>query len=177
MRCQEDLIDSHHCVLCRENRWFLLVRSIFWFKGLPNNCLTSLVISLISFLPECFSSQPLGMINGKIADNQITASSHAPGFPPNKARARGNSCWRSANNTLGEYLEINFGRKRFVYTVEIDKDPQADSWTEQFFLEYYTGTVWRNVSRPYGGVRVGVVLTSSSFSTTWSIIFKLRIFF
>ncbi|XP_074633810.1 retinoschisin-like [Acropora palmata] len=103
---------------------------------------------------ECFSSQPLGMINGKIPDNQITASSHAPGFPPNKARARGNSCWRSANNTLGEYLEINFERKRFVYKVEIDKDPQADSWTEQFYLEYYTGTVWRNVSRPYGAVTI-----------------------
>lgn len=164
MRCQEDLIDSHHCVLCRENRWFSVMHSIFWFKGLLNNSFTPLVISLISFLPECFSSQPLGMINGKIPDNQITASSHAPGFPPNKARARGNSCWRSANNTLGEYLEVNFGRKRFVYKVEIDKDPQADSWTEQFYLEYYTGTVWRNVSRPYGAVTVGVVLTSSYFS-------------
>lgn len=135
-------------------------------KGLLNNCFRPLVISVISFLPECSSRQPLGMINGKIADNQITASSNAPGFPPNKARARGASCWRSANNTLGEYLEINFGRKRFVYAVEIEKDPQADNWTKQFFLEYYTGAVWRNVSRPYRGVTVGVVLTSSSYSAT-----------
>ena len=97
------------------------------------------------------------MTTGKIPNNRITASSHAPGYPAFKARARGPSCWRSAKNTLGEFLEINFGKKRYVSGIEIQGDPHADNWTEQFYLAYSMGSVWRNVTRPYQGVKVSVL--------------------
>lgn len=93
---------------------------------------------------------------------QVTASSHAPGYPAFKARARGPSCWRSAKNTLGEFLEINFGKKRYVSGIEIQGDPHADNWTEQFYLAYSMGSVWRNATRPYQGVKVSVLNFSGS---------------
>ena len=101
--------------------------------------------------PECSSSEPLGMYSGRIRDNQITASSHAPGYPAYKARTRGYSCWRSADNTLGEFLEINLGEKRHVKGIFIQGDPLADNWTEQLFLAYSLGSGWENVTSPHQG--------------------------
>ena len=103
---------------------------------------------------ECSSNRRFGITTGEIPDNWITASSHAPGYPAYKARARGPSCWRSAENIPGEFLEINFGKKRYVSEIEIQGDPHADNWTEQFYLAFSVGSVWRNVTRPHQGVKV-----------------------
>ncbi|XP_068685159.1 coagulation factor VIII-like [Montipora foliosa] len=108
---------------------------------------------------RCYVNRPLGMSNGEITDNQISASSYASGYPPYKARLGGTSCWRSANNTLGEFLEINFGRKRHVRQLKIEKDPQEENWTENFYLECYSGSVWSNLSGPYQGVKEGQTAT------------------
>jgi len=106
--------------------------------------------------PECAIYRGLGISNGKIPNSQITASSHAPGYPAYKARVYGPSCWRSANNTLREFLEINLGKKRYVSGIETQGDPQADNWTEQFYLAYSLGSVWKNMTSPYIGVRVSI---------------------
>lgn len=94
------------------------------------------------------------MTSGQINNNQITASSHAPGYPAYEARMEGSSCWRSVNNTLGEFLEINLGQRRYVNGVTTQGDPQADNWTKQFYLAYFADFVWRNVTSPYQTVRV-----------------------
>lgn len=98
--------------------------------------------------------QSLGMQNGKILDSQITASSRVIGFEAFKARLKGPSCWRSAKNSSGEFLEINLGEKEYVKAIKTQGDPQEDNWTEQFYLAYTLGAVWKNVTSPYYGVKV-----------------------
>ncbi|KAL9963496.1 hypothetical protein ACROYT_G027007 [Oculina patagonica] len=106
---------------------------------------------------DCLDSlmqyQPLGMQNGKILDSQITASSQVTGFEAFKARLYGSSCWKSAKNSSGEFLEINFREKEYVKAIKTQGDPQEDNWTEQFYVAFTLGSVWENVTWPYHGVK------------------------
>ena len=98
--------------------------------------------------------KPLGMQNGRILDNQITASSQVTGFEAFKARLHGPSCWRSAKSNSGEFLEINLGEKEYVKAIKMQGDPLEDNWTEQFYLAYFLGAVWKNVTWSYHGLKV-----------------------
>lgn len=97
---------------------------------------------------------PLGMQNGNILDGQITASSQTVGFESFNARLYGSSCWKSAKNNSGEFLQINLGEKKYVKAVKMQGDPQGDNWTEQFYMAYSLGSVWKNVTWLYDGVKV-----------------------
>ena len=98
--------------------------------------------------------RPLGMKDGSILDRQITASSEVPGFEAFKARFDGSSCWRSANSSLGEYLEVNLGREEYVKAVGTQADPLQDSWTEKYYLAFFLGLGWKNVTRRFKDVAV-----------------------
>ena len=90
------------------------------------------------------------MQSGKIRDNQFTASSHAKHFEAFKARLHGQSCWRSVQNDTGEFLEINFSsQKTYVNGISTQGDPQADNWTQQYYVAYYWGSVWKNLTQAY----------------------------
>ncbi|KAJ7392557.1 hypothetical protein OS493_010203 [Desmophyllum pertusum] len=90
------------------------------------------------------------MQSGKIRDNQLTASSHAKHFEAFKARLHGQSCWRSVQNDTGEFLEINFSsQKTYVNGISTQGDPQADNWTQQYYVAYYWGSVWKNLTQAY----------------------------
>lgn len=98
--------------------------------------------------------RPLGMKDGNITDGQITASSEVPGFQAFKARFDGSSCWRSAKSSLGEYLEVNFGRKENVKAIKTQADPLQDNWTEKYYLAFSLGLGWKNVTSQLGRVAV-----------------------
>ena len=98
--------------------------------------------------------RPLGMNDGSITDGQITASSEVPDFEAFKARFDGSSCWRSANSSLGEYLEVNFGRKEYVKAIKTQADPLQDNWTEKYYLAFSLGLGCKNVTRQFGRVVV-----------------------
>lgn len=114
------------------------------------------VILLDSVSPTDCSApyRPLGMKDGNITDGQITASSEVPGFQAFKARFDGSSCWRSAKSSLGEYLEVNFGRKENVKAIKTQADPLQDNWTEEYYLAFSLGLGWKNVTRQLGRVEV-----------------------
>ena len=88
------------------------------------------------------------MYSGKIPDKHITASSKSPLYPAYKGRKGGISCRRSANDTLGEFLEIQLGQRRNIKGIATQGDPQDDNWTEKFYLSYTLGSVWKNVTEP-----------------------------
>ncbi len=68
------------------------------------------------------------MQSGKILDSQITASSHQPRFEAFKARLKGPSCWKSARNVAGEFLEVTFlSQKKYITGIETQGDPHADN--------------------------------------------------
>ena len=94
------------------------------------------------------------MKDGNITDGQITASSEVLGFQAFKARFDGSSCWRSAKSSLGEYLEVNFGRKENVKAIITQADPLQDNWTEKYYLGFSLGLGWNNVTHQLGQVAV-----------------------
>ena len=92
------------------------------------------------------------MQNGQILDSQITASSHKPNFEAFKARYLGLSCWRSNRNVIGEFLQVNFlSQRKYIAGLKLHGDPNADNWTEMFYLAYSLGSVWNNVTHQQDG--------------------------
>ena len=92
------------------------------------------------------------MENGQILDRQISASSHQPNFEAFRARTEGPSCWRSKQNVIGEFLEVNFlSQKKYIAGMKLQSDPKADNWTEMFYLAYSLGSVWKNVTDQQDG--------------------------
>ena len=92
------------------------------------------------------------MQSGKVLDSQITASSNVPHFEAFKARLNGPSCWKSAQNDTGEFLEVNFWHQiKYITGIRIQGDPQADNWTEQFYVAYSLGSAWKNVTQQQQG--------------------------
>lgn len=69
--------------------------------------------------PESFTilhrdcSQPLGMENGQIKDDQVTASTYFPHHEPHEGRlnAKGGQAWHARYTTGTEYLQIDFRRE------------------------------------------------------------------
>ena len=107
------------------------------------------------------------MQNGKILDGQITASSHLINFEAFNARLYGSSCWRSARNNSGEFLEVNLGRKEHVKAIKLQGDPLEENWTTQFYLAFSLGSFWKNITWPYHGVKVETQCISVANRMAW----------
>lgn len=127
-----------------------------------SRCVKQDVYNLSPWNPHCYfpladCSAPyrsLGMQNGKILDSQITASSQIINFEAFKARLYGSSCWRSARNNSGEFLEVKLGQKEYVKAITTQGDPREDNWTTQFYVAFSLGSFWKNITWSYHGVKV-----------------------
>ena len=102
--------------------------------------------------PESFKilhqgcSQPLGMENGQIEDDQITASTYFPKYEPYEGRlnAKGGRAWHARYTTDTEYLQIDF--KREVNITAVATQGQS---TNAYYVAAYKlimsddGKTWR----------------------------------
>lgn len=79
-------------------------------------------------------AQPLGMENGQIKDDQITASTYFPNYEPSEGRlnAKGGRAWHAKYTRDTEYLQIDFRREVNITAVAT----QGQS-TEAFYVTTY----------------------------------------
>ncbi|KAJ7351655.1 hypothetical protein OS493_036205 [Desmophyllum pertusum] len=79
---------------------------------------------------------PLGMQNGNIKDNQITASSSRPADLPHYARLRNSKYWCAAKTSKEEYLQVDLGQVKTVNKIMIQGRGNWNNWVTGFFLYY-----------------------------------------
>ena len=71
------------------------------------------VILCITAHPACIECiEQLGMQNGGIKDNQITATSSRPADLPHYGRLHNNKYWCAAKKSKNEYLQVDLGQVR-----------------------------------------------------------------
>ncbi|XP_068430349.1 uncharacterized protein [Clinocottus analis] len=87
--------------------------------------------------------QGLGLEEGNITDNQLSASSSIGAFTPNKARLNGNSCWMPSGTPTSSWIQVNLGQTRKVTGIVIQGCPQNDYWLTKFKIQHsMDGTSW-----------------------------------
>ncbi|KAJ7386460.1 metalloendopeptidase [Desmophyllum pertusum] len=83
---------------------------------------------------ECVN--PLGMQNGDIKDDQITASSSRPGDLPHYGRLGNKKYWCAAKKSKEEYLQVDLGQIKTVSKILIQGRGTWYNWVTGFFLQY-----------------------------------------
>ena len=91
--------------------------------------------------PRC--DKALGMKNGRIRANQITASSmwdrnHGPGNARlywRRSRAR-TGAWSARHNNHYQWLQVDFKRSMRVVKIAIQGRQDARQWVTNFFVKY-----------------------------------------
>ena len=88
------------------------------------------------------------MEDGRIQDNQITASSYwheseESTHPPLKARLNHGRYWSPAYGTIGQWIQVNLGVSRFISGMIL----QGSTWDDQRVIAYqvqysHDGSSW-----------------------------------
>ena len=123
------------------------------------------------FLATACPIQPLGMENKEIPNRAVTASSyHGPGHEPRQARLNNNQksggtgSWSTLPNTIGQYLQIDLGKKRVISKIATQGRPSMDQWVKSYKLIFsIDGAKW-NEYRNNGVVKVNNVKGTRSFA-------------
>ena len=100
---------------------------------------------------EC--RDPLGMKDGSIEDNQITASSEwDSNHGPNNARLDRpagdgrTGAWRPRFNDINPWIQVDFGKLRSVSGIVSQGRSDYDSWVTKYNVQYSNdGTSWEYV--------------------------------
>ncbi|CAH1265976.1 EDIL3 [Branchiostoma lanceolatum] len=61
---------------------------------------------------------PLGMANGHIEDNQISASSDVGGYEAYKGRLNGPRAWQAAMTDTNQWLQVNFNTRTIITGIQ-----------------------------------------------------------
>ena len=93
------------------------------------------------------------MENGRIQDNQITASSYwhqsaQSTNPPRFARLNLSSYWSAASATIGQWIQVNLGVSRFVSGIILQGSTWADQRVTAYQVQYsLDGSSWLPVKQ------------------------------
>ena len=117
------------------------------------------------FLPTACPIQPLGMENNEIPNGEVTASSYyGPGYEPWQARLNNiqksgsTGSWSAYQNAIGQYLQIDLGKKRVVNKIATQGSPSTVyfQWVTSYKLFSSDGAKWKEYQNN-GVVKVNVV--------------------
>jgi len=78
----------------------------------------------------------LGMQNGDIKDNQITASSSRPADLPHYGRLNNNKFWCAGKKNKNEYLQVDLGQVKTVNKILVQGRGNWYDWVTGFHLYY-----------------------------------------
>ncbi len=92
------------------NEYVLTNKLLYTCAALKNHPLT-MSIHLCDF-KECV--EPLGMQNGDIKDNQITATSSRSADLPHYGRLHNKKYWCAAKKSKDEYIQVDLGKVRTI---------------------------------------------------------------
>ena len=98
---------------------------------------------------------PIGMENGRIADNLITSNSSAQGFEARKARLNHNSAW-CAQSASPSYLQVDLNATHCICAISTQGDASnsGSAFVEEYKMEFsFDGDKW-DFYRSSVGVKV-----------------------
>ncbi|KAL9955704.1 hypothetical protein ACROYT_G037064 [Oculina patagonica] len=86
-------------------------------------------------IPGCRT--PLGMENGQISNESLTASSQlSPTSGPENARLNLNGAWSTLEFDHHQWLQVNFGAETRVTGISTQGDPSVYVWVKSYTLKY-----------------------------------------
>ena len=107
-------------------------------------------------LLNCFSDicvENMGMMNGKIRDDMLRASSFRDtAHAPQKARLGGSGSWLPARDDVNQYLQIDLLTPHYVTGLTTQGRPAAVSFVRTYRILYSNDGVNWNVYREERGV-------------------------
>ena len=80
--------------------------------------------------------EPLGMTDGRIKDNQITASSVYIQNEPHKARLNANNVWTAQHTNMEQWIRVKFSPPMNVSGIIMQGDPNNDKWVTEYVVQY-----------------------------------------
>eukprot|EP00058_Branchiostoma_floridae_P016425 XP_002601913.1 hypothetical protein BRAFLDRAFT_86397 [Branchiostoma floridae] len=112
------------------------------------------------------NSDPLGVADSTIPDGSITASSALPDNPPHAGRLDSNSYWAASQNRIGEWLQVDLGKRTRV-TGTIIQGSSSGSWITFYKLQYSDdGTRWTTYVGSDGSDKIFAGNTDASTAVT-----------
>ena len=111
------------------------------------------IFLLLAILTDCV--QPVGMEDGSIPDNHITATSQfffpTQNFGPDQARLNGPNAWSTHNLNQNQYLQVALNKKQYV--IGVITQGFSDAWTTHYKVEFTEdGSKWEMVSNSTNGL-------------------------
>ena len=103
-------------------------------------------VTYISFLfvhvGDCVDLD-LGMENGNIPDNKITASTASTPAKNGRLNYTSGSSWCAGTSDTNPYLQIDLQTLHIICAVSTQGNSQADQWVKNYTLQVSTdGTTW-----------------------------------
>ncbi|XP_078603261.1 uncharacterized protein LOC144877227 [Branchiostoma floridae x Branchiostoma japonicum] len=99
---------------------------------------------------------PLGMEDGTIEDEDITASSHQDSWPPSDARLNGNGAWVPSEPFAGSWIQVDLGQRKTVsgvITQGFDGPGSNNYWITEYEVHYLnTSENWEAIKTQAGNV-------------------------
>ena len=136
---------------------------------------TRYIEQAFEFLCTCYSppfksgklcSEPLGMEDRRIADNQITATDYyvwtnffGPDsvYSPEWARLNEDWAWSTHMLDTNQYIQVAFEQTQYI--VGVITQGYSDAWVETYKVEYTEdGTNYQYITEPNGQEKVCLVL-------------------
>ncbi|XP_073249874.1 uncharacterized protein [Porites lutea] len=92
---------------------------------------------------EWCENNAVGLANGLIRDNQLTASSEAAQAKNGRLNFIAGSSWCASTNDSNPYLEIDLEAVHIICAVSTQGNAQGSQWVETYFLQSSTdGMTW-----------------------------------
>ena len=98
---------------------------------------------------DCYS--PLGMEDGRITDNQLSASTELSLYKrsrdANLARLNGRRCWIPQKNNANQWIQINFTEETVITGIVTQGRPDDDRWVTKYLVKFsLDGHSWLNAN-------------------------------
>lgn len=100
-------------------------------------------LTFVWHLTEWCENNALGLANGLIVDNQLTASSEAAQAKNGRLNFTAGSSWCASTNDSNPYLEIDLEAVHIICAVSTQGNAEGSQWVETYSLQSSTdGITW-----------------------------------
>ena len=106
----------------------------------------------------CINPVPLGMKDGMIQDNQISASSvYSAGLVAHEARLDGSACWAAKTNDGNQWIQVTFDTPIHITGVITQGCASYSEWVTTYKVDFSNdGVTWQYVKDIQGNDKVSL---------------------
>lgn len=98
-------------------------------------------LTFVWHFTEWCENNAVGLANGLIMDNQLTASSEAAQAKNGRLNFTAGSSWCASTNDSNPYLEIDLKAVHIICAVSTQGNAQGSQWVETYFLQSSTDRI------------------------------------